>query len=119
MSKSKDSSRVEGNPSVAPYAKTFKAIEANPAEYFATVNAVQHDTQRRILYALVQGSGVTDRDEIAEVANVSDRTVRKHTNRLEEHDLVERPDHNTTAVRFASVEARALATHALNVWFKA
>lgn len=118
MSKPTDTARVEQTPSVAPSNKFYTAIEKQPSEYFAVVNAVQHDTQRKILYSLVQGSGATTYDEIRSVVNVGKRTVRKHAQKLEEKNIVDRPDHNTTALRFTSIEVRALATHALNVWFK-
>jgi DeoR/GlpR family transcriptional regulator of sugar metabolism len=81
------------------------------------MNAVQHDTQRRIVWALVQNDGRVSYQQLDEFMTVSDRTRRKHVTTLESKDLLNRVDANFTFLEFASIEAEALIKNALTSWY--
>jgi DNA-binding transcriptional ArsR family regulator len=55
---------------------------------------------------------------VAGYTSVSDRTVRKHTSRLEDAELIERMTDGTAACfNFASFEAEALVSHVLTCYY--
>lgn len=89
----------------------------HPQEYFAAMNAVQHDTQRRIVHAIVHGLGDATYSEIRELSNVGDRTIRKHVSKLEENGLVERRRGWITMVVVESSVVLALLEHALECYY--
>jgi len=83
----------------------------NATEYLALMEAIHHDTQRKILYGLVDGLGEASYRDLEAITTVSRRTLRKHTQRLEDDGIVERRDVNIGMVSFPSYELRALAQH--------
>lgn len=85
-------------------------------EFFACTNAVQHETQRAILTALVHNSGECTYEMIEPYSHVSQRTVRKHVGKLEEQNVVDRIDSRSYRIAFTSLEVRALAAHALECY---
>jgi len=89
----------------------------NPAVYHAAMEAVNHNTQRRLVWALVQNDGRISYTELDAKIDVCDRTKRKHLQKLEEKSLVQRIDANYTFIEFASVEAKVLIHHALTTWY--
>lgn len=115
---------VEGGPSsvlrgvsVGSTEELLQLQRENAELYFACVDAVRHDTQRKIIHALVHGHGATDYTEIREIATVTDRTLRKHVTNLQDKNLVERVNSRVSRIQFTSVEVRALAAHALNCYY--
>jgi len=89
----------------------------NPELYFATVNAVQHRTQREILHGLAQQSGEITYDLLDDYVTVQKRTVRKHAKQLEEQNVIERIDSRSYRLAFASDTARILGHEALRAFF--
>lgn len=84
--------------------------------YSSLVDAVRHDTQRKILAAVYDGMGGVSYDEIDRYVTVGRRTVRKHLKKLEDADVLERSTGRSGAVSFASFEAEALAEHVLGCY---
>lgn len=84
--------------------------------YSSLVDAVRHDTQRKILSAVYDGMGSVTYDEIDRYVTVGRRAVRKHLKKLEDADVLERADGRSGSVSFASFEAEALAEHALSCY---
>jgi len=89
----------------------------NPVAYHESINAVQHDTQRRLVWAVVQNDGRVSYQELDEMLNVGDRTKRKHLQKLEEAELLQRIDSNFTFIEFYSRDAEVLLHHALSTWY--
>lgn len=113
---------VEGYPSTLVHGTTtgtelVEVQRENPGVYLEAMNAVQHDTQRRLVWALVQNDGRVSYNELKTLTNVSERTQRKHVTNLVEQDLINRVDANFTFIEFASFEAEILLRHALSVWY--
>jgi len=114
---------AEGNPSKMPQSKGVSSDELltvqreNPEKYFACINAVQKQTKRGILQALVDNSGQATYEEIEAYLTVSRRSLRTHLKDLEEDDVIVRPNVRVSSAKFASLEARALASHALYCFY--
>lgn len=113
---------VEGSPSTlvhdgATQNELINTQRQNPTTYFAAMNAVQHNTQRRLVWALIQNNGRVSYNELKTLTTVSERTQRKHVSNLVDEDLINRVDANFTFIEFASIEAEALLKHALSVWY--
>ena len=113
---------VEGYPSTLVRGGTtqnelIETQRENPSEYLSAINAVQHDTQRRLVWALVQNNGRVSYKELESLTTVSERTQRKHVSNLVEMNLISRVDANFTFIEFASIEAEALLRHALTIWY--
>ena len=89
----------------------------NPETYHETINAVQHNTQRRLIWAVIQNEGRVSYNELDGFVNVSERTQRKHLAKLEDADVLNRIDANFTFIEFASQEAKILSHHALSTWY--
>lgn len=111
----------EGTPSgvVCKGTPVGQLIRERPALHFAAVDAVRHDTQRRILYTIVAIDAPATYDEIGRHCDRTDRTIRKHAQRLEETELVERVDSKQASFHAASDDADALIRHALTLYFDA
>jgi DeoR/GlpR family transcriptional regulator of sugar metabolism len=88
----------------------------HPDLHFRIVDAVRHDTQRPILWALVSTGGRVTYDDLAEFCTTSDRTVRKHANRLVDDGLLERTNANLVFFEFASDAAEVLIRETLSQW---
>lgn len=82
-------------------------------EYVGMMNALDIDTQRKILYGLVDGLGEASYRDLERITTVSKRSLRKHAQRLESKGIVERRDANLGVVSFPDHEIRALAQHVL------
>jgi len=80
-------------------------------EFLALGEAIHHDTQRKILYGLVNGLGEASYHDLEAITTVSRRSLRKHVKRLEDKGLVERIDSRHYVIGFASYETRVLAQH--------
>jgi len=94
-------------------------ISERPGLHFAAVDAVRHDTQRRILYTIVAVDEPATYAEIGRYCDRTDRTIRKHAQRLEETKLVERVDSKQASFHAASDDADVLIRHALTLYFNA
>jgi len=81
------------------------------AEYIALTEAIHTDTQRKILYGLVDGLGEASYRDLERITTVSRRSLRKHVKRLEEKGLVERVNSRSYVIGFTSYETRILAQH--------
>jgi DNA-binding transcriptional ArsR family regulator len=92
-------------------ARVVELCRENPDEYIALTKAIHTDTQRKILYALVNGLGDASYTELESITTVSRRSLRKHVCRLEEAGIVERIEDRFSLVSFASFEVRVLAQH--------
>jgi len=109
----------EGYPSTLVHRSTTSQADAelleiqreNPDRYIALMDAIHNDTQRKILYSLVNGLGESSYRDLERITTVSRRTLRKHVSRLEDNNIVERRDANFSIVSFPSVEIRALVQH--------
>ena len=113
---------VEHYPSTLVYGSTtptelIKIQTENPTTYHEAINAVQHETQRRLIWAVVQHDGRVSYKEMDDYLTVSARTKRKHMQKLEENDLLQRIDANFTFVEFHSDVAEVLLHHALTTWY--
>jgi len=111
----------EGTPSgvVREKDRVGELIAEQPALHFAAVDAVRHDTQRRILYTIVAADEPATYATIGEYTDRTDRTVRKHAQNLEATDLVERVGGKCATFDAASDDAEALIRHALTLYFDA
>jgi len=111
----------EGTPSGVVYADTpvGELIAENPALHFDAVDAVRHDTQRRILYTIVAVDEPATYDTIGEYTDRSERTVRKHAQRLESDGLIERLDSKQASFHAADQTAEVIIRHALTLYFDA
>lgn len=113
---------AEQYPSGIPVSSPPRVLEIqrqHPDEYLNTMQAIHHDTQRRFIHALVHGRGDATYREIRQLANVSQRTLRKHAKKLEEMGLVERIHDFMTLVRVVSQEVLVLLEHALECYYDA
>lgn len=63
--------------------------------YLTLTELVQHETTRKVLAMLSVNQSSVRMQELYAAANVSDRTVRKHVNKLEDNHLIERTRHPT------------------------
>jgi len=81
------------------------------SEYIGMTEALHHDTQRKILYALVNGLGEVSYYEIEAITTVSRRSLRKHVSALEEQNIVKRINSRSHIIAFRSYEIRVLAQH--------
>jgi len=110
----------EGTPSEPPqsHGALIDLQQEQPERYFAAIDAVRHDTQRRIVFALVD-AGTATYNDLTEYADVSERTLRKHAARLAEVELIDRTDGGVATFAFSDRDARALCSHALSVYFNA
>jgi len=98
-------------------AELVKIQTENPVAYHESINAVQHDTQRRLVWAVVQNDGRISYQELDELLSVGDRTKRKHLQKLEDAELLQRIDSNFTFIEFYSQDAEVLLHHALSTWY--
>lgn len=116
-----ESAGVEGTPSVTPQGNTpvGTVVVENPELHFAAVDAVRHDTQRRILYTIVAIDAPATYETIGEYIDRSDRTLRKHAKRLEDTHLVDRSKGKAPAFQPATDTADVLIRHALTLYFDA
>lgn len=113
---------AEQYPSGIPASANARLVELqreHPDQYLAIMNAVQHDTQRRFMHAITRGNGDATYREIRRIANVSQRTLRKHAKKLEDMELVERIHDFMTLVRVVSQEVLVLMEHALECYYNA
>jgi DeoR/GlpR family transcriptional regulator of sugar metabolism len=94
-----------------------KIQRQHPEQFFTCVKAAEHDTQRKILHATLQGRGSTDYDEIRQLSTVCDRTLRKQVNKLEENGLIERVNSRVVRIAFTSFEVRVLVAHTLDCYY--
>jgi len=112
---------AEGTPSTLVRGGTTRDVlsvqRERPALHFAAVDAVRHDTQRRIVYALAAQNGRVTYDDLADVTTTSDRTVRKHAGKLADNDLIQRTNANLVFFEFASSDAEILLREALARWY--
>jgi len=118
MSKSNPTTEgAEGNPStLVGYSagqEIYEIQRNRTEEYIGIMDALNTDTQRKILYGLVDGLGEASYRDLDHITTVSKRSLRKHASRLEEKGIVERRDANYGIVSFPDHEIRALAQHAL------
>lgn len=118
---SKSAPGVEGGPSTLVRKDTSRDVldvqREEPATHFAAVDAVRHDTQRRIVWALATQNGRVTYDDLESVTTTSDRTVRKHASNLVDDGLIERTNANLVFFEFASPTAEILAREALSRWY--
>jgi hypothetical protein len=99
-------------------AKELVSIQCNnPTTYHAAMEAVNHSTQRRLVWAVVQSDGRISYTDLDAKIDVCDRTKRKHLQALEDNNLLQRIDANYTFVEFGSLEAEVLLRHALSTWY--
>ena len=117
-----DTVGVEQYPSTLVYGSNtptelVEVQRENPEAYHESINAVQHDTQRRLIWAVIQNDGRVSYRELDDFVNVTERTQRKHLQKLEEAKLLQRIDANFTFVEFYSQDAEVLAHHALSTWY--
>lgn len=89
----------------------------HPEAHLTVTNAVQHDTQRRIIHALVHGLGDATYNEIRELSTVGDRTIRKHVARLEDAGIVRREQSWIGLVTVAGEDVLRLMEHALDCYY--
>jgi len=113
---------VEQYPSTLVHGSTtagelVKVQTDNPEQYHAAINAVQHNTQRRLVWAVIQNDGRISYNELERFVNVTERTQRKHLSNLESDKLLQRIDANFTFVEFYSDTAKVLLHHALSTWY--
>lgn len=111
----------EGTPSGVPHEGTpvSDVIAENPASHFRAVDAVRHDTQRRILYVVTAVDNPATYNTISEYTDRSTRTVRKHAQRLEEQGLINRVNSGSASFYPADETADVLIRHALTLYFDA
>lgn len=106
---------AEGNPSTlmgwSSDARIAELCRENAEEYIRLTEAIHNDTQRKILYTLVNGLGDASYGELEQTTTVSRRSLRKHVSRLEEAGIVDRMDSNFSLISFTSFEIKALAQH--------
>lgn len=118
---SKSGPGVEGTPSTLVRGGTTRDVldvqREAPSTHFAAVDAVRHDTQRRIVWALATQNGRVTYDDLESVTTTSDRTVRKHASNLVDDGLIERTNANLVFFEFASPEAEILVREALSRWY--
>jgi len=99
-------------------AKDLVSIQRNnPTMYHAAMEAVNHNTQRRLVWAVTQSNGRISYTDLDAKIDVCDRTKRKHLQALEDNNLLQRIDANYTFVEFGSLEAEVLLRHALSTWY--
>jgi len=96
-----------------------EVVAENPERHFAAVDAVRHDTQRRILYTIAAVDEPATYQTIGEYTDRSDRTVRKHAQKLEAANLVERVGGKCATFNSADNVADVLIRHALTLYFDA
>lgn len=113
---------VEGEPSTLLHGTTteeelVRTHADNPGLVFDVYNSVQHNTQRRVLWALVQESGRVSYDELEPYMTVSQRSTRKHVSNLVDNDIINRIDANFTFIEFDSIAAEVLTKEALTRWY--
>lgn len=116
--------QVEGFPSTLVHGEARPATvvdvqRENPELHFAAVNAVQTDTQRRILWKLAHYGDRATYADLTNVVTTSDRTVRKHVTRLDDAGIVNRVNANKVFIEFASKDAKILTHEALGRWYDA
>ena len=104
---------AEGYPSTLVHDEIGELQETHAAEFIALTEAIHTETQRRILYGLVDCLGDASYVELDKYTTVSRRSLRKHLSRLEEKDIVDRRDANFGLVAFSSHEVKALTQHLL------
>ena len=121
MSRPESAGGYEGTPSgvVGGGTPVGDLIAECPALHFAAVDAVRHDTQRRILYTIVAVDEPATYQTIGEHTDRTDRTVRKHAQKLEETRLVDRVGGKCATFTAADHVADALIRHALTLYFDA
>lgn len=108
---------LDGHESGADNLLTMQRLrEENPRAVFALTNAVQKDTQRKILAALTLGLCGSTYEELDKYLTVSKRTQRKHVKKLEENGIVERVDSRSTAISFVSNEMEVLAAEMVSLY---
>lgn len=112
---------VEGGPSTLVREATTETVadveRDRPAVHFAAVDAVRHDTQRRILWCLANQNGRVTYDDLESVTTTSDRTVRKHASKLVDDGLIDRTNANLVFFEFASPDAEILVRENLSRWY--
>jgi DNA-binding transcriptional ArsR family regulator len=113
---------VEGYPSTlvreGADSRTVADVERErPAIHFAAVDAVRHDTQRRILHTLASENGRVTYSDLGNMTTTSDRTVRKHATKLVENGLIDRTNANLVFFEFASHAAEILVRENLTRWY--
>jgi len=112
---------AEGYPSTLVHEESTNEADAElleiqrnrTEEYIGLMEALNTDTQRKILYGLVDGLGEASYRDLEHITTVSKRSLRKHTQRLESKGIVERRDANYGIVSFPDHKIRALAQHVL------
>lgn len=119
---SKSGAGVEGTPSTlvrgGTNSRTVVDVQRErPDLHFAAVDAVRHDTQRRIVWCLASENGRVTYQDLQDAATTSDRTVRKHATNLVDEELINRVNANFVFFEFASREAEILAREALSRWY--
>jgi len=82
-------------------------------EYVGIMEALTTNTQRKILYGLVNGLGEASYRDLDQITTVSKRSLRRHASRLEQKGIVERRDANLGVISFPNYEVRVLAQHIL------
>lgn len=99
-------------------AERIQQLQLDEAElWFAAVDAVRHNTQRTILTALQDGMGSCTYQEIEQYASVQRRTIRKHAQKLEEQELIERIDSRSYVIEYANFDVEILVSHALDCYY--
>ena len=113
---------VEGGPSTLVRGEgnsrdVLTVQREEPETHFAAVDAVRHDTQRRIIWALATQNGRVSYQDLDEVTTTSERTVRKHASNLVDAGLIERTNANFVFFEFATPSAEILTREALSRWY--
>jgi len=88
-----------------------------PETWFALVQSMEQDRQRKILSTMHQEGGQCLYKDILERDTVTKQSIRKHAKKLEENDLIERGG-RPTVLSFPTIEIEALAIEALSLYYK-